>query len=224
MDAAGKQIYILLSISLTQLLRPQCMSCFRTHYHSEIRHPEEKIPETLRVRQALSTSAKQAKTQVPCSAPGCRMSTKNAPRAANKLCTNKLGPLCSEHCYPKGCRTAHNDPKRGYKAELQDTDDLNLSGLSTAVQPQPQSACHTRYSSPTLPSSPTPKSEASIQPRQLYGRPLNPRYRYRDPQAEQEAIRKRATLEARILEEEAKIVTLYFYYDVSLILFMMNLN
>ncbi|KAF4621757.1 hypothetical protein D9613_012135 [Agrocybe pediades] len=61
----------------------RCNACFKFQYHREARHPEERIPEALRMRQALASSAKQAKTQILCPEPGCRLATKNSVHAAN---------------------------------------------------------------------------------------------------------------------------------------------
>ncbi|KAF4623870.1 hypothetical protein D9613_002380 [Agrocybe pediades] len=195
----------------------RCNACYKFQYHSEARHPEEHIPEALRMRQALASSAKQAKTQILCPEPGCRLATKNSVRAANKLCTNKSGPLCADHSYLKGgCRGAHKDIARGYKPEMQGNDILSVSKPPTALSiSSSSSAASSHLPRDSQPDSSSVKTSTHVQPRQLYGRPLDPGYRYRDPQAEQEAIRKRATFEAHLLEDEAKVITLYFFYDIT---------
>jgi len=179
----------------------QCKQCYKYQFHSDIKHPEEKIPESLRVKHALVTSAKQANAPILCAEPGCRVASKNTPRAANRLCGRER-PLCAEHCYLRGgCRGIHKDPKRGY-------------------QPNSQAAISTPASQHEVDQPSAPKAKPKpVKIRQLYGRSLDEGYRYRDPQVEQEAIRKRATLEARVLHAESMVISLYFYYMVCFISF-----
>ncbi|KAF9559700.1 hypothetical protein CPC08DRAFT_505073 [Agrocybe pediades] len=98
---------------------------------------------------------------------------------------------------------------------MQDNDILSVSKPPTLSTPSSSSASSSHLPRDSQPDSSGVKTSTHIQPRQLYGRPLDPGYRYRDPQAEQEAIRKQATFEARLLEDEAKIITLHFFYDIT---------